>query len=108
MPSSIVPTETLKFTEVRPKLSQLLNRVYRKEDRVLITRSGIPVGALVSVEDLRRLELLDAERQADFAVFDRIGAAFADQTPEEIEREVARAVAESREDIRAEKASRKR
>lgn len=102
MSSSIIPTETLKFTDVRPRLSQLLNRVYRKEDRVLITKSGIPVGALVSVDDLRRLQRLDAEREKDFAVFDRIGAAFADQTPEEIERAVAKAIAEARAESRAE------
>lgn len=103
MASSSVPTETLKFTDVRPKLSQLLNRIYRNQDRVLITRSGIPVGALVSVEDLHRLERLDAEREADFAVFERIGSAFADQTDEEIARGAAEAVAQARADLRAER-----
>lgn len=105
MGSSIIPTESFKFTEARPQLSELLNRVFRREARMLIKKGGLPVAAIVSVEDLARLNRLDAERAADLHVFDEIGAAFADQTPEQIERGTARAVAQARADARSERAA---
>ena len=101
MSKPIIPTESYKFTEARPQLSELLNRVFRLEARMLISKGNIPVAAIVSVDDLERLNQLDAEREADFAIFDQISAKFQDQTPEDIEREVAKALAE----VRAEKAA---
>ncbi len=106
MPSTIVPTRTMKFTETRPRLSELLNRVFGKEMRILITKANIPIAAVVSVDDLERLNRLDAQREADFRIFDEIGAAFADQTPEQIEEQVDRAVAEVRAEMRRERESR--
>lgn len=89
-----IPTQVLKFTEARPRLSELLNTVFRHETRVLIRKGSIPVAAIVSVEDLERLNRWDAEREQAFAVFEEVSAAFADQAPEQIEQEVARALAE--------------
>lgn len=92
-------TQTLKISEVKARLSSLVNDVYRKEARVLVEKSGIPVAALVSAEDLVRLARLDAEqaeRERRFAVVDRMRAAFADVPPEELEREAARSVAAAR------------
>ena len=99
MPYSPVPTASLKFSEARPKLSELLNQVFRREKRILITKDAIPVAAIVSVDDLERLDRMDAERAAALAVFDDIGEAFADQSPEKIGEEVAQAIAQ----VRAEK-----
>lgn len=96
-------TETMKISEVRGQLNTLVNRVYRKETRVLVEKSGIPVAAIVSTDDLKRLDQLDAEREADFAVIDQMRTAFKDVPPEEIEREAARALAEVRAEIRAER-----
>lgn len=95
-----IPTQVLKFTEARPRLSELLNAVFRHETRVLIRKGSIPVAAIVSVEDLERLNRWDAEREQAFAVFEEVSAAFADQAPERIEQEVARALAEVRADER--------
>ncbi|CAN5710489.1 hypothetical protein BH23CHL4_BH23CHL4_29490 [soil metagenome] len=96
-----IPTQAMKFSEARPRLSELLNRVFGKEMRIVIKKGDIPVAALVSIDDLERLSQLDARRDADVQVLDEIGAAFADQTPEQIGREVARAVAQTRADERA-------
>jgi prevent-host-death family protein len=98
MKNSMIPTTTMKFTEARPQLSELLNRVFQRETRILIQKGNIPVAALVSVDDLERLNRMDAERDIAFAVFDEIGDAFADQTPQQIAQEVARAITEARED----------
>ncbi|MGC4190781.1 MAG: type II toxin-antitoxin system Phd/YefM family antitoxin [Thermomicrobiales bacterium] len=96
-----IPTQVLKFTEARPRLSELLNEVFRRETRVLIKKGSIPVVAIVSVDDLERLTRLDAERAQAFSVFEETGAAFSDQSPDEIEQEVERALAEVRADERA-------
>jgi prevent-host-death family protein len=96
MTTNIVPTRTIKFTEARPHLSELLNRVHDKELRLKVTKGNLPVAAIVSIEDLERLNQLDAQRERDFRVFDEIRAAFADETPEQIEREVATVIAQVR------------
>ena len=91
--------ETLKISVVKQALNALVNRVYRGETRILIEKSGIPVAALVSVRDLRRLEHLDRKWAEGERVLRELSAGFADQTEEDIEREVAKAIAE----VRAEK-----
>jgi prevent-host-death family protein len=96
MTTKTIPTRTMKFTEARPHLSELLNRVHDKELRLKVTKGNLPVAAIVSVEDLERLNQLDAQREREFRVFDEIGAAFADETPEQIEREVATVIAQVR------------
>lgn len=98
-----IPTRTMKFTEARPQLSDLLNRVHDKELRLKVTKGNLPVAAIVSIDDLERLDQLDAQREKDFKIFDEIGAAFADVPPEEIEREVAKALAEVRAEMRRER-----
>src|SRR5262245_55103002 len=60
-------TETMKASDARQQFSDVLNRVYRHEARVVVERSGIPVAAIVSAEDLARLRQYDEERAARFA-----------------------------------------
>ena len=103
MSKYLTPAETLKFTEARPQLSELLNRVFRREARIIIKKGDIPVAALVSLNDLERLEKWDAEWEEGFEILDEIGAAFAGVSPEEIEREAAKALAEVRAEARAER-----
>jgi prevent-host-death family protein len=102
MPASAIPTETLKFTDARPQLSGLLDRVFRRETRIVIRKGTIPVAALVSLDDLDRLLRLDATRAAELAILDEIGHAFADQTPAEIARATAEAVEAARATARIE------
>ena len=90
-------TQTMKISEVKNTLSSVVNKVYRNETRVLVEKSGVPVAALVSPEDLKRLSQWDRERDERFAVIDRMRAAFADVPPEEIEREADRSVTAARE-----------
>lgn len=98
-------TETMKISEVKQQLNRLVNRVYRKETRVLVEKSGIPVAGIVSAADLRRLDRLDRERAERFKPLFEFAAGFADQSPEEIERETAQALAEVRAERRAEAAA---
>ncbi len=92
-------TETMKISDVKQQLNSLVNRVYRQETRVMVEKSGIPVAAIVSARDLLRLEQLDRKWAEGERVLREFAAGFADQTPEDIERETAKAIAE----VRAEK-----
>jgi prevent-host-death family protein len=92
----------MKISDVRSQLNQLVNRVYRRETRVIVEKSGIPVAGIVSAEDLRRLKQLDVEIAERWRVLEAMRAPFRDVPSEEIEREADRALAEVREEMRAE------
>lgn len=96
-------TQTMKISEVKQQLNRLVNQIYRKETRILVEKSGIPVAAIVSADDLRRLDRLDREREAGFKALEEFAAGFKDQSPEDIERETAKALAEVRAEMRAER-----
>ncbi len=94
-------TQTLNITTARSQLSDLVNQVFRRESRVIIEKSGIPVAALVSAEDVARLEEFERQREEDSAFLDEIQAKFIEVPLEEHEREVARAVREARQRLQA-------
>ena len=90
-------TQTMKISDVKNTLSSLVNKVYRKETRILIEKSGIPVAALVSADDLSRLQQLDRAWDERTRAIERFSQAFADVPAEEAEAEVARIIAERRQ-----------
>lgn len=49
---------------------------------MIVEKSGIPVAAIISVDDLHLLNRLEAERQQRFKILDEIGEAFEDVPPE--------------------------
>jgi prevent-host-death family protein len=98
-------TRTMKISDVKAKLSSLVNEVYRQQTRVLIEKAGIPVAALVSVQDLQRLAQLD-EQRADRRVLESMREPFRGVPAEEIKRETAKAVAEVRAEMAAEREER--
>jgi prevent-host-death family protein len=94
-------TKTIKASVARQQFSKVLNDVYRTESRVLVEKSGIPVAAIIPAKDLQLLTRLEAERKnKDFAILDEMREAFKDVPPEEIEREVARAINQVRKENR--------
>ena len=96
-------TETMKISDVRSNLNSLVNEVYRHEKRVIVEKSGIPVAAVVSLEDVRKLDQLQKNREEMFKVIDEMRAKFADVPPEEIEQMAEKTVAEARAELRAER-----
>jgi prevent-host-death family protein len=94
-------TRSIKASEAGQQFASLLNRVFREQERVIIEKSGIPVAAIVSTDDVRRLERLDAELEARRALLERIRAPFQGIPESEIEHEVERALAEVRAERRA-------
>jgi antitoxin YefM len=48
--------ETLPLAAVKAKLSEVVDRVQREQDRVTITRNGRPVAMIVAIDDIEGLE----------------------------------------------------
>ena len=46
--------------DIKARLSEMISKVVYSRERVIVLRRGKPVAALVSLEDLRRLERLDS------------------------------------------------
>jgi prevent-host-death family protein len=95
-------TETMKISDVRSNLNSLINEVYRHEKRVIVEKSGIPVAAIISLDDLERFDFLVRKREERFKVVDEIRAKFAGIPPEELEQEAERTLSEVRAEKRAE------
>lgn len=89
-------TQTVKASAARQQWSQLLNKVFRGETRVIVEKSGIPVAALISAEDLTILTSLEAERRQRFKALEETWETFKDVPPEDVEQEVAKALAQVR------------
>ena len=98
-------TQTMKISEVKNTLSSLVNQVYRKETRILVEKSGIPVAALVSADDLSRLQQLDRDWEAGTRALERVSEAFADVPIDELEATIAQIIAEGRENDAEERRS---
>lgn len=52
----LVMPETMSLAAVKARFSELVDRVERQQDRVIVTRNGKPAAVLISVDDLERLE----------------------------------------------------
>jgi prevent-host-death family protein len=105
MPEQEPMTQTMKISEVKSRLSSLVNEVYRKETRVLVEKAGIPVAALVSADDLDRLQPLDRDWDAGTHALERFSEALADVPVDELEAQIARIIAEGRAKDAAERRS---
>jgi antitoxin YefM len=49
-------TDAIPFTEAKAHLSELVDRVAREQDRIVVTRNGRPVAVLISPDELQGLE----------------------------------------------------
>ena len=48
--------ETLSLAAVKDRFSEIVDRVNKQHDRVIVTRNGVPAVVVVSVEELESLE----------------------------------------------------
>ncbi|MDQ3700402.1 MAG: type II toxin-antitoxin system Phd/YefM family antitoxin [Chloroflexota bacterium] len=85
-------TQTMNVSQARQEWSEVINKVFRKETRVLVEKSGIPVVAIVSPEDLERLKQYDAEEARSWAVLDKIRERNGDQDPDQVLQDVTNVV----------------
>jgi len=87
---------TMSVAEIKDQLSSLVNAVSRRETHILVEESGFPMAAIVSYNDLVRVKQIEQSWEEGTRVFERPGAAFADLSPEEMEAEIDRIIAEGR------------
>ena len=66
-------SESKRVSEARGEFSALVNRAAYRQERVLLTRHGKPIAAIISTDDLELLEALE-----DKADLEAIDAALAD------------------------------
>jgi PHD/YefM family antitoxin component YafN of YafNO toxin-antitoxin module len=97
------PAQSIDIQHVADEWPNVRKAVSRKRERIVLEEDGVPVAAIVSLQDLKSLARLDTERAERFKILDRIGAAFAHETPEESDRLAALALAEVREEMRRER-----
>ncbi|WP_037672581.1 type II toxin-antitoxin system Phd/YefM family antitoxin [Streptomyces griseus] len=65
----------IPVTQARAELADLINRVVYGNERVVVTRHGKPLVALVSAADLERLDALDGlDDSADEQVISSVSA----------------------------------
>ncbi len=55
-------SKVVSVAEAKNQFSDLLNRVIYRHERVIVSKRGKPVGAIVSAEDLKRLEEIENAR----------------------------------------------
>jgi prevent-host-death family protein len=48
--------DTLSLAAVKDRFSEIVDRVNKQHDRVIVTRNGVPTVVVVSVEELESLE----------------------------------------------------
>ncbi len=68
----MVMSDTLPLAEIKAHLSEVVDRVERHHERVVLTRNGRPAAVIMSPADLEALEdtlelLSDPEAMADIA-----------------------------------------
>ncbi|MBI5183745.1 MAG: type II toxin-antitoxin system prevent-host-death family antitoxin [Nitrospinae bacterium] len=52
----------IPISKARLKLGELTNRVFRKENIYILSKSGLPVAAIISMDELDKLGLIRAEQ----------------------------------------------
>src|SRR5436309_838103 len=52
----LVMAETMSLADVKARFSEIVDRVERQQDRVVVTRNGKPAAVLISPDDLESLE----------------------------------------------------
>lgn len=101
-------TQIMKASDVRQQWSRLLNQVFINQTRIVIERSGIPVAAVISAEELERFQRLEEQRAQRFKVLDKMREAFKGVPVEKIEKEVKKAIAQVRAENRLKRAADKK
>lgn len=81
---------TIGAREARSKFADLIGRVHYGGETIIVERSGKPMAAVIPVELYERLM---AEREARFAIIDKLRAKLPELAEEEVAEDVAAAVA---------------
>lgn len=100
MPDDIAAPEPVRLTVADATFEEIVRRLGAPGTRVVVEDGGVPVAAVISPADLARFSHYEAERARRLVVIDEARAAFDDVPPDELEAEVANALAEARAERR--------
>jgi prevent-host-death family protein len=81
--------KTISALEAQTRLGELMKKAYKGEERFIVEKSGIPMVAIISVDEFT--SLIEA-REKRFEVYDRIQAKTKGFSEKEVERDVEKAV----------------
>ena len=96
--STPVRTKTIPALEARTQLGQIMKDVQSGRVRVLVEKSGVPMVGIISADEFERVI---AEREARFAVIDRVRRRLPNVSETGIQRDVREAVTQVRRRRRA-------
>ena len=82
-------TKTIPAVEARVHLGEIMKRSFKKGDRFIVEKSGIPMIAILNANEYSHLI---EEREERFKILDRIKAKLPDVSAEEAEKDTATAV----------------
>jgi prevent-host-death family protein len=89
-----IKTKTIPALEARTQLGQIMKDVQGGRVRVLVEKSGIPVVAIISADEFRRVIV---EREARFEVIDQIRRRVPSVPDHDIQRDVRTALRQVRQ-----------
>jgi prevent-host-death family protein len=89
-------SETMNVSESRRQYSDILNRVYRDQEQIIIEKNGIPVAAIVPMSTVRDAEITEQNRAAALEALHMVREAFADIPEDELEHELELAMKEAK------------
>lgn len=96
-------TRAVDIASLEHDVSKLVDEVADGTARLRIERDGVPLAAIVSIEDLKRLKRLDEQNREVWEALEAIRAPFRGIPADELEREAVRAIAEDRAERRTER-----
>ena len=98
-------TQTMDLAAARQRFGEVVVRVSRREARLLVEENGTPVAAIVSADDLRCLDQVEAQWEKRFEAMREFSGAFVDVPVDELEWQVGLALGKARSELRAEGAA---
>jgi prevent-host-death family protein len=90
-------TETMNAEDSRKQFSEILNRVQRDNERIIVEKDGVPVAAIVPMSVLQADEERERARQQALTSLQEVQAAFAGIPEDELERELEMALTEAKQ-----------
>jgi hypothetical protein len=91
---------TVDIGEAHELFGSKLAQIERGDVRVILQQNGKDVVAVISAYDLERLEMLDRRAAEGFKAVEEVWARNADLDPDEVEQDIAEAIAEMRAEAR--------
>lgn len=81
--------KVIPAVEARVHLGEIMKRSFKKGERFIVEKSGIPMVAIVSADEYTRVI---QEREEQFKIFDKIRSKVPDIASEEVEKDVREAM----------------